>query len=193
MAIWQKEGGYMKRREQIFRVIQDFVEDHGYPPSIREIAKKVRLKSTKGIKVHLDNLAKQGLIDKVSGQARSIRIKPRSLPIVGRVAAGLPELAFEDIEGYFSPSQWRDCFLLKVNGDSMIDAHIYEGDLVVIKPSKEALNNDIIVANLDGETTVKRLKKIGSSFVLKPENKSYPIIKGKFEIIGKVICVIRSF
>jgi len=181
----------MKRREQILKTIQNFVEDHGYPPSIREIAKKVRFKSTKGIKVHLDNLTKEGLIERVSGQARSIRVKPKQIPIVGRVAAGLPELAFEEIEGYFNPSDWRDCFLLKVKGDSMINAHIYDGDLVVVKPSKEALNNAIIVANLDGETTVKRLKKIGSSFFLKPENEAYPIIKKQFEIIGKVIGVIR--
>ncbi len=181
----------MRTKEKILKVIHDFVEDYGYPPSIREIAKKVGLKSTKAIKIHLDGLAKNGLIDKIAGQARSIRIKPKSLPIVGRVVAGLPELAFEEIEGYFNPSKWRGCFLLRVKGDSMINARIYDGDLVVIKPSKESLNNDIVVAYVDGETTVKRLKKIGNSFVLKPENESYPIIKDQFEIIGTVIGVIR--
>ncbi len=181
----------MKTKQRILKVIQDFVEDYGYPPSIREIAKKVGLKSTKAVKVHLDSLAKQGVIDKIAGQARSIRIKPKSIPIVGRVAAGLPELAFEEIEGYFNPSKWRGCFLLKVKGDSMINAYIYDGDLVVVKPSKEALNNEIIVAYVDGETTVKRLKRIGNSFVLKPENESYPLIKQSFEIIGRVIAVMR--
>ncbi len=182
----------MKTKEKILKVIHDFVEDYGYPPSIREIAKKIGFKSTKAVKVHLDNLAKERLIDKIAGQARSIRIKPKPIPIVGRVAAGLPELAFEEIEGYFNPSKWRSCFLLKIKGDSMINAHIYDGDLVVVKPSKQALNNEIIVANIEGETTVKRLKKIGSSFVLKPENKSYPVITEHFEIIGKVIGVIRK-
>jgi len=182
----------MKTKDKILKTIHDFVEEYGYPPSIREIAKKVGLKSTKGIKVHLDNLAKERLIEKVSGQARSIRIKPKMMPIVGRVAAGLPELAFEEVEGYFNPAQWRDCFLLKINGDSMINAHIYDGDLVVVKPGKEALNNEIIVANLEGETTVKRLKKIGNAFILKPENESYSIIRKPFEIIGKVIGVIRK-
>jgi repressor LexA len=181
----------MKTKEKILTVIQDFVDDYGYPPSIREIAQKVGLKSTKGIKVHLDNLAKQGFIHKVSGKARSIYIEPRQLPIVGRVAAGLPELAFEEIEGYFNPSQWRGCFLLKVNGDSMIGAHIYTGDLVVVKPGTEVFNNDIVVAHAEGETTVKRLKKLGNSFVLKPENTAYPVVRGKFDIIGKVIGVIR--
>ena len=182
----------MKTKEKILKVIHDFVDDYGYPPSIREIAKKVGVKSTKGIKVHLDNLAKEGLINKVSGKARSIRIKPRQIPIVGRVAAGLPELAFEEVEGYFNPSKWRDCFLLKIKGDSMINAHIYDGDMVVVKPARNAMNNEIIVANVHEETTIKRLKKIGKELVLKPENDAYPVIKEAFEIIGKVIGVIRK-
>ncbi|NOR17391.1 repressor LexA [candidate division WOR-3 bacterium] len=182
----------IKTKQRILKAIQDFMEDHGYPPSIREIAKKVGLKSTKAVKVHLDNLAKQGLIDRIACQARSIRIKPKLIPIIGRVTAGLPELAFEEIEGYFNPSKWRGCFLLKVKGDSMINAHIYDGDMVVVKPGKGALNNDIIVALLEDETTVKRLKKIGSAFVLKPENDAYSVIKRQFEIIGKVIGVIRK-
>jgi repressor LexA len=182
----------IKTKQRILKAIQDFMEDHGYPPSIREIAKKVGLKSTKAVKVHLDNLAKQGLIDRIACQARSIRIKPKPIPIIGRVTAGLPELAFEEIEGYFNPSKWRGCFLLKVKGDSMINAHIYDGDMVVVKPGKGALNNDIIVALLEDETTVKRLKKIGSAFVLKPENNAYSVIKRQFEIIGKVIGVIRK-
>ncbi len=181
----------MKTKTRILKVIQDFMDNYGYPPSIREIAKKVGLKSTKAVKVHLDDLARQGSIDKIAGQARGIRIKPRPIPIVGRVTAGLPQLAFEEIEGYFNPLKWRGCFLLKIQGDSMINAHIYDGDLVVVKPGKAALNNDIIVAHADGETTVKRLKKIGNAYVLKPENESYPLIKRQFEIIGKVIGVIR--
>lgn len=182
----------IETKQKILKAIQDFIEDYGYPPSIREITKIVGFKSTKAVKVHLDTLNKEGLIDKTACQARSIRIKPKSIPIVGRVAAGMPELAFEEIEGYFNPTEWRDCFLLKVKGDSMINARIYDGDLVVVKPSKKALNNEIIVANLDDETTVKRLKKIDGSFVLKPENESYPIIKQQFEIIGRVIGVIRK-
>ena len=182
----------MKTREKILKAIQEFVDEYGYPPSIREIAKKIRFKSTKAVKVHLDNLAREGLIDRVSGQARGIRIKPKSMPIVGRVAAGLPELAFEEIEGYFEPREWRGCFLLKVKGDSMINAHIYDGDLVVVKPGEQALHNEIIVANVGDETTVKRLKKFGDKFVLKPENDTYPVIKDKFEVVGRVIGVIRK-
>lgn len=182
----------MKTKEKILSIIQGFVDEYGYPPSIREIAKKIGFKSTKAVKTHLDNLAKQGFIEKIAGQARSIRIKPKLIPIVGRVVAGLPELAFEDIEGDFNPSLWRNCFLLRVKGDSMINAHIHEGDLVVVKPGSEALSNDIIVANIEGETTVKRLKKTGGSYVLKPDNESYPVIKEPFEIIGKVIGVIRT-
>jgi len=177
---------------RILKAIQHFVDDHGYPPSIREIARKIGLKSTKAVKVHLDTLAQQGLIEKIAGQARGIRIKPKLMPIVGRVAAGLPNLAFEDVEGHFNPTQWRNCFLLKVQGDSMTGAYIFDGDMVVVKPTTEALNNEIVVANLEGETTVKRLIKSGASFLLKPENDAYPVITGAFEIIGKVIGVIRT-
>lgn len=185
----------MKRKntkDRIFKAIQQFVDDHGYPPSIREIARKIGLKSTKAVKVHLDTLAQQGMIEKIAGQARGIRIKPKLMPIVGRVAAGLPNLAFEEVEGHFNPTQWRNCFLLRVQGDSMIGAYIFDGDMVVVKPTTQALNNEIVVANLEGETTVKRLVKDGVSFVLKPENDAYPVITGAFEIIGKVIGVIRK-
>lgn len=185
-------GRTTQTKEKILKIIGDFIEDHGYPPSIREIAKKLRFKSTKAVKVHLDTLAKQGLIERIAGQARSISIRPKLMPIVGRVAAGLPELAFEEIEGYFDHSKWRGCFLLKVSGESMVDAHIYDGDMVVVKPTKQALSNDIVVANFEGETTVKRLKKTGNTFILKPENKSYPVLRGQFEIVGKVIGVIRN-
>ena len=182
----------MKTRDKILKALHAFIDDYGYAPSIREIAKKVGLKSTKAVKVHLDTLARQGLIEKIAGQARSLRIKPKPIPIVGRVAAGLPQLAFEEIEGYFNPSQWRNCFLLKVTGDSMINANIYDGDMVVVKPGKDALNNEIIVANLEGETTVKRLKKSGTAFQLQPENDAYPVIEAPFEIIGTVLAVIRN-
>ena len=181
----------METKKKILKIVGDFIEDHGYSPSIREIAKKLRFKSTKAVKVHLDTLAKKGLIERIAGQARSISIRPKLMPIVGRVAAGPPELAFEEIEGYFDHSKWRGCFLLKVSGESMVDAHIYDGDMVVVKPTEQALSNDIVVANFEGETTVKRLKRTGNTFILKPENKSYPVLRGQFEIVGKVIGVIR--
>ena len=179
-------------KNKIFKAIQQFADEHGYPPSIREIARKIGLKSTKAVKIHLDNLSQQGLIEKIAGQARSIRIKQKFMPIVGRVAAGLPDLAFEEIEGHFNPVQWRNCFLLKVRGDSMTGAYIFEGDMVVVKPVKEALINDIVVANFEGETTVKRLIRTETSYALKPENNAYPVLYGEFEIIGKVIGIIRN-
>jgi repressor LexA len=182
----------METKKKILKIISDFMEDHGYSPSIREIAKKLRFKSTKAVKVHLDALAKQGLIERIAGQARSISIRIKPIPIVGRVTAGLPELAFEDVEGYFDQTKWRGCFLLKVSGDSMINAHIYDGDMVVVKPAKQAMINDIVVANFEGETTVKRLKKADNTFILQPENKSYPVLRGQFDIVGKVIGVIRQ-
>ncbi len=179
------------RKKEILRVIQDFVKDHGYPPTIREIARIIGLKSTKAVKVHIDNLVRDGLITKVGTKARGLKVEPRKIPIVGRIAAGLPELAFEEIEDYFNPLSWQDCFLLKVKGDSMINAHIYDGDMVVVRPDKIADDGEIIVANIDGETTIKRLKMINGNFVLKPENDAYPIIETPFEVIGRVIGVIR--
>lgn len=182
----------LNRRKQVLKAIQDFLRDYGYPPTVREIAKMLGLKSTKAVKVHIDNLAKDGLIIKTETKARGLRIEPRKIPIVGRVAAGTPELAFEEIEGYFNPLSWQDCFLLKVKGDSMVNAHIYDGDLVVVRPDKIAEDGDIIVAIVEGETTIKRLKKINGNFILRPENDTYPVIERPFEVIGKVIGVVRK-
>ncbi len=182
----------MKRKEQILRAIQDFVRDYGYPPTIREIGRMVGLKSTKGVKVHIDNLVRDGLITKTVTKARGLRVEPKKIPIVGRVAAGVPALAFEEIEGYFDPLSWQDCFLLKVKGDSMINARIYDGDLVVVRPEKNAEDGEIVVAIIEGETTVKRLKRTNGSFLLKPENDSYSIIDKPFEIIGKVVGIVRK-
>lgn len=182
----------MRKKEQILKAIQEFIRDYGYPPTIREIARMVGLKSTKGVKVHLDNLAREGLLNKIPAKARGLRVEPVKIPIVGRVAAGLPEIVFEEIDGYFNPLDWQGCFLLKVKGDSMINAHIHPGDLVVVRPIKDATSGEIIVANVEGETTVKRLKEINGKFTLKPENDAYPIIDKPFEIIGKVVGVIRK-
>jgi len=181
-----------KRKEQVLKAIQDFVRDYGYPPTIREIARIVGLKSTKGVKVHIDNLARDGLITKIGTKARGLKVEPKKIPIVGRIAAGLPELAFEEIEGYFNPLSWQDCFLLKVKGDSMVNAHIYDGDMVVVRSDRTADDGEIIVANIDGETTIKRLKKINGNFILKPENDAYLVIEKEFEIIGKVVGVVRK-
>jgi repressor LexA len=182
----------MNKREEILKAIQNFIMDYGYPPTIREICRIVGLKSTKGVKVHIDNLAQEGLIRKVKSKARGLMVESKRLPIVGRVTAGTPTIAFEEIEGYFDPFSWQDCFLLKVKGDSMINAHIYDGDLVVVRPVKGVEDGDIVVAIVDGETTVKRLKKVNRSFILKPENESYPIIDKPFEIIGKVVGIMRK-
>lgn len=183
-----------KTKEKILAIINAFVEEHGYPPSIREIARGLAFKSTKAVKVHLDKLEEEGRIKRKRKYARAIFVEPKGFTIVGRVAAGLPNLAFEDIEGVFSPSIWKDCFLLRVRGDSMIDAHIQDGDLVVVKPQKSADIGNIIVAISQGETTVKRLAKIKNRIFLKPENENYPLIEADdFEIVGKVVGVIRKW
>ncbi len=181
-----------KTRDKMVEFIHAYLEERGYPPTIREIGRALGFKSTKAIKVHLDRLEAEGRIRREKRSARAIFIEPRGLKIVGRVAAGLPNLAFEDVEGIFSPSVWRNCFLLRVKGDSMIGAHIQDGDLVVVKPQKNGEIGDIVVAISQGETTVKRLAKIKGRPVLKPENDNYPVIEtDTFEIVGKVIGVIR--
>ncbi len=183
-----------KTKEKIISIIHAFLEDRSYPPTIREIARSLGFKSTKAVKVHLDKLEEEGKIRRRKRSARAIFIEPKGLPIVGRVAAGLPNLAFEDIEGAFSPSIWKDCFLLRVKGDSMIGAHIQDGDLVVVKPQKNADIGNIVVAISRGETTVKRLARIKNHIVLKPENENYPVIEtDDFELVGKVIGVIRKW
>lgn len=183
-----------KTKEKIVEIINAFVEERGYPPTIREIAKALGFKSTKAVKVHLDQLETEGRIRRKPKHARAIYLEPKGLPIVGRVAAGLPHLAFENIEGAFSPAIWKNCFLLRVRGDSMIGVHIQDGDMVVVKPQKSADIGDIVVAINQGETTVKRLHRVKNRLVLKPENDNYPLIDAAdFELVGKVIGVIRKW
>ncbi len=183
-----------KTKEKIVEIIHSFIEERGYPPTIREIVKALGFKSTKAVKVHLDQLETEGRIRRRRRSARAISIEPKGLPIVGRVAAGLPNLAFEDVEGAFTPSIWKGCFLLRVRGDSMIGAHIQDGDMVVVKPQPNAQVGEIVVAISQGETTVKRLARVKNRVVLKPENDNYPVIEtADFEIVGKVVGVIRRW
>ncbi|MHB1687215.1 MAG: transcriptional repressor LexA [Ignavibacteriaceae bacterium] len=209
------------RQEEILNFIEQFLEANGYPPTLREIGKKFDIASTFGVKRHLDALVKKGYL-KVEGFAsrgitllhqnenqdagkefsfRSERVF-REIPIVGRVAAGMPILATENIEGnivvdstFFKNSD--DCFALKVKGDSMINAGIFEGDILVVRPGKQANNGEIIIAMLDDESTVKRYENKDNKIRLIPENNSYQPIEvnetKEFSIIGKVIGVIRWF
>lgn len=117
----------------------------------------------------------------------------RGMPIIGRVTAGEPTLEFEGIDGYFSLDRWKNNFLLRVKGDSMVGAGIHEKDFVVIDRKREPRKGNIVVALIEDEVTVKKLEKKNGKWVLKPENPNYTIIEKNFEVVGIVIGVIRSY
>lgn len=201
------------RQESILAFIQEHIAAKGYPPTLREIGKNFQISSTFGVKRHIDALIKKGFLNSGNNINRSLslvntpedKIVPLpeyEIPIIGRVAAGRPILALENIEGnmVIDPRMAKNttgCFALKVKGDSMINAGIMEDDLVVISPSKNALNGDIVIALLGDEATVKRFERKGDQIFLIPENNNYAPIpvnnREDFSIIGKVVGVIRWF
>ena len=183
----------METKDKIVEFLKNFIAKKGFAPSVREIANHLGFKSTKAIKVHLDELAQKGIIKKMGGVARGISLQEVGIPILGRIEAGKPTLEFEGIDGYFSLNRWKNKFLLRVKGSSMIGAGIREGDLVVIDRVKEPGKGNIVVALIEDETTVKKLDKKNGKWILKPENPDYPIIDKNFEVIGVVIGVIRSY
>ena len=204
------------RQEEILSFIQQFQQECGYPPTLREIGKKFDISSTFGVKRHLDALSKKGYLNIHSNASRGISITKDesinslavdvsekdnySIPIIGRVAAGSPILAEENVEGsiMIDPTFIRkteDSFALKVKGDSMIEAGIYEGDLVIVTPNQNVSNGDIIVARINDEVTVKTYEYQNRVIKLIPQNKDYsPIVVGnkeEFSVVGKVTGVLR--
>jgi repressor LexA len=183
----------VETRDKIVKFLKGFIAEKGFAPSVREIANYLGFKSTKAVKVHLDELARKGVIKKKRGVARGISLREAGMPILGRITAGKPTLEFEGIDGHFSMDKWKNNFLLRVKGDSMIGAGINAEDLVVIDRNREPLKGNIVVALIEDETTVKKLDKKNGNWILKPENPAYPIIDKNFEVIGVVIGVIRSY
>ncbi len=203
------------RQRDILNYIQQYIENVGYPPTLREIGKKFEIASTFGVKRHLDALVKKGYLNIESNQSRALSIvdslnakaekiaeKIFQIPVVGRVAAGYPILAEENIEGSISLDQSllnnnSNCFGLKVRGDSMINAGIFEGDTVIVHPQNEVTNGEIVVALLGDEATLKRFERKENKINLIPENDDYSIItvenREDFSIIGRVIGVFRQY
>ena len=205
------------RQKDILNFIEQFRNENGYPPTLREIGKRFEISSTFGVKRHLDALVKKGYIAVESNASRGISYLRHEfdntavkviasediftkIPIVGRVAAGTPILAIENIEGslVIDPSflnKSGEHFALKVRGDSMIDAGIFDGDFVIVSSRKEALNGEIIVAMVGDEVTVKSYENKSNRISLIPQNKNYSPIhidsKSDFSILGKVSGVIR--
>ncbi len=195
------------RQSSILKYIQKMIDERGYPPSVREIGEGVGLKSSSTVHTHLVNLEKNGYIRRDPTKPRAIEVLANrskssviQVPVVGRVAAGKPILAVENIESTFPlPAGFlknaNDVFMLTTKGDSMIQAGIFDGDYLVVSQQQTAEDGDIVVALLNGEdATVKRFFKEADSIRLQPENDMMEPIRSKdVMILGKVIGVIRKY
>ena len=192
-----------EKRAEILEFVTTKVTEEGYVPSVREICKAVGLSSPATVHYHLNQLCEEGLISKEPGKKRFLRLSGPSsaggfvkIPVVGRVTAGLPILAQECIEDYIQvPAdqiRGRDTFALTVRGDSMINAGILDGDIIIVLRTPVAENGEIVVALLGDEATVKRFYREGHRFRLQPENDAYaPIFADEVKILGKVIALHR--
>lgn len=196
-------------QEKILRYIQFMIDTRGYPPSVREIGEAVGLKSTSTVHGHLTRLEKRGLLHRDAMKPRAMglseSVKTRNdmlpenllqIPIVGNVAAGIPILAEENIEEELTlPSVLvgeGEHFILRVRGSSMIEAGMLDGDYIIVRKQREALNGEIVVALIEDEATVKRFYKENGHFRLQPENSSMaPIIVKEVTILGKVVSLLR--
>jgi repressor LexA len=184
---------------QVYDLIRQRIED-GYPPTVREICAQLGFRSTSTAHRYIASLTSKGLIEKGDKQNRAIRLAGRGaarVPLVGKVTAGQPITAIEDITDYISfqpPKSYPgELFALKVSGESMINAAILDGDIVIVEKTDYAENGEIVVAMVDGsDATVKRFYKEDGHFRLQPENDTMqPIIADDVQIIGKVVAVMR--
>ena len=201
-------GKITPKQQQILDYIKEEILSKGYPPAVREICKAVHLKSTSSVHAHLETLEKKGYIRRDPTKPRAIEIldddfnltrrEVVNVPIVGHVAAGEPILATENIENYFPiPVEYmpnEETFMLKVKGESMINAGICDGDNVLVKQQPTASNGDMVVALVDDSATVKTYYKEDGYYRLQPENDTMaPIIVTDLTILGVVFGVIRFF
>ena len=186
------------KAELILNYVNQFVQENGYSPSVREIGAAVGLRSTASVSYHLQALQEKGLLQApgAKGRKRAIvtTVRPGQIPVVGVVTAGLPILAVENQEGSICWDGDPSCFALRVRGDSMVGAAILSGDLVVVRPQQNADDGQIVVALIGDEATVKRLRRRNGQVWLMPENENYdPIDGSQAQIIGLVKAVIRAY
>lgn len=196
--------GLTVRQQQILDFVSAEVQSKGYPPSVREIGAAVGLSSSSTVHAHLRALERKGLVKRDPSKPRALLVAGRksvsrndvSVPLVGQVAAGAPILAAEHVEDYLS---WpksvgpEPTFALRVKGDSMIDAGIFDGDVVMVRQQPQANNGEIVVALIDDEATVKSFYLESGRIRLEPANKAYePIYSSEATILGKVVGLIRK-
>ncbi len=196
-----------KRQEQVLEFIRSYTRESGYPPSVRDIGGEFGL-SPATVHDHLKAVERKGYLDKTPNRSRSLSVTkqdpdhltPTEVPVIGRVAAGSPILAEENVEDVVRlPDGWAPSgsFLLKVQGDSMEDAHILDGDYVLVRPQKTAANGEIVVALIEDEATVKRFYKKANRVELRAENPAYEPIEvdrsdlRSIGLVGKVVGVFR--
>lgn len=201
-------GKISQKQKEILEYIKQEIQKKGYPPAVREICEAVHLKSTSSVHSHLETLEKNGYIRRDPTKPRAIEIMDDTfnltrrevvnVPMVGRVAAGEPILATENVENNFPiPAEFmpnEKTFMLKVKGESMINAGIFDGDNILVKQQSTASNGDMVVALVEDSATVKTFYKEEGHYRLQPENDTMdPIIVEQVDILGKVFGVFRFF
>jgi repressor LexA len=197
-----------QRQKQVFEFILRTIQEKGYAPSIVEIGRKFKISSTNGVNDHLKALEKKGYIRRAGRRAieilgvhgRPVLTALREVPLLGRIRAGAPILADENIEDYLAVTsdiaRGKEVFGLKVKGDSMIEEGIFDGDYAIIRRQEAAENEDIVCALIGDEATLKKFYRKGDTVTLKPANKHYePIVlsKGELRILGKLIGLMRKY
>ena len=201
-------GKISDKQREILEYIKSEILNKGYPPAVRDICEAVHLKSTSSVHAHLETLEKNGYIRRDPTKPRAIEIMDDNfnltrrevvnVPLLGRVAAGEPLLAVENIETYFPiPAEYMpnaETFMLEVKGESMVNAGIFDGDCILVQMQSDARNGDMVVALVDDSATVKTFYKEDGYYRLQPENDAMdPIIVDHVEILGKVFGVFRFF
>ena len=192
-----------EKKMQILDFIRREIDDKGYPPSVREICLAVGLKSTSTVHAHLNRLEEEGYIRRDATKPRALEltdtatVRGRSVPLVGRVTAGMPILAQQNIEEYYMLPQnlvgGDEVFILSVQGESMIEAGILDGDFVIVRRQSHAENGDIVVAMINDEATVKRIFYEKTRVRLQPENSAMqPIYARDITVLGRVIALFRQ-
>jgi repressor lexA len=189
--------------ERVYRFVEHYIAENGFPPSVREICEQVGIKSTATAYSYLNRLKDMGRIDKTDSKKRALSLTDKTalkrIPLVGTVTAGTPILAVENLEGYYPllpdfPGSDEDYFMLRVFGDSMIEAGIYDGDKIIVKRQNTADNGEIVVALIEDSATVKRFFKRENKIILHPENSALSdIILNDVVILGIVEGLIRKF